>query len=125
MLEEALRAKVLSSTDVTDDIGQRLYMLKMPQSPTYPAVTYFKVSRPRHHDIDVAYPRYQFDTWAENYLTARRVADNIRRALQREKGTWGNVKVIQGVYLDESDDYEPDTKLYHIATDYKIIYRSE
>jgi hypothetical protein len=125
MIEESLRAKILADTDVTDDIGQRLYILKLPQSPTLPAVTYFKVSNPRHHDIDVAMPRYQFDIWAESYITARGVADNIRKALQRESGTWTGIRVIQAVYLGETDMYEDDTELYHVAQDYKIIYRGE
>jgi len=39
MIEESLKTKILADTDVTDDIGQRLYILKLPQKPTYPAVT--------------------------------------------------------------------------------------
>jgi len=130
MIEESLRTKILADSDVTDDIGQRLYILKLPQNPTYPAVTYFKVSNARHHDLDVAMPRYQFDVWMDatiqnSYLTARRVADNIRKALQRESGNWSGISVIQAVYLGETDLYEENTELYHVAQDYKVIYRGE
>lgn len=125
MIEESLRTKILADSDVTDDIGQRLYILKLPQNPTYPTVTYFKVSNARHHDLDVAMPRYQIDVWAESYITARQVADNIRKALQRESGNWSGISVIQAVYEGETDLYEEDTELYHIAQDFKIIYRGE
>ncbi len=125
MIEEALRTKVLSDSDVTGAIGQRLYILKLPTNPTYPAVTYFKVSNPRHHDLDVAMPRFQFDVWAQSYITARDVAGYIRKALQREKGNWSGVSILQAVYEGETDLYEPDTEIYHIALDFKILYRGE
>jgi hypothetical protein len=125
MIEEALKTKVLSDSDVGGAIGQRLYIKKLPQNPTLPAVTYSKVSGPRHHDLDVAYPRYQFDVWAQSYITARNIAGYIRKALQREKGNWSGVKVLQAVFLNEFDDYEPDTELYHYIVEFKIIYRGE
>lgn len=130
MIEEALRTKVLSDSDVTDAIGQRLYIKKLPENPTYPAVTYSKISGPRHHDVDVAYPRFQFDVWTDattedSYKKARDVATKIRKALQRESGDWSGVRVIQAVFLNEMDDYEPDTKLYHYISEFKIIHRGE
>lgn len=125
MIEEALKAKVLVSSDVTNDISSRLYLLKLPQNPTYPAVTYFKVSNSRHHDLNIAMPRYQFSVWGTDYKIVRRIANNIRLALQREKGVWSGISVIQAVYLGETDFYENDTKLYQVAQDYKIIYKGE
>lgn len=125
MIEEAVRKKLLASQDLRNLVGDRIYVLKLPQNPTYPAVTFFKASNPRHHDLDIAYPRFQFDVWAASYEAAKNVADEIRKALQREKGDWSGIKVIQGVYLNEIDLYEDDTKIYHIVSDYKIIYKGE
>jgi len=125
VIEEALRTKVLADSDVASAIGSRLYILKLPTNPTYPAVTYFKVSNPRHHDLDIAMPRFQFDVWADSYITARDLATSLRKALQREKGNWSGVSVLQAVYEGETDMYEPDTEIYHIALDFKILYRGE
>jgi hypothetical protein len=122
-IEEAIRKKLIANNDLKAKIGERIYILKLPQNPTFPAVVYFKVSNPRHHDIDVAYPRFQFSIFAEKYSEAKEISDLIRGLLQREKGVFYGMPVIQGVYLNEVDFYENDSELYHIASDYKIIYR--
>lgn len=125
MIQEELRAKLIEYEDLYDLVGERIYILKLPQKPTLPAITYYRVSNLRHHDIDVSYPRFQFDSWASTYEEVRNVANEIRRALQREKGLWNGIKVIQVVYLNEVEMYENDTEIYHIATDFQILYREE
>jgi len=125
-IEVTLRNMLLANTDLSNKVGgKRVYILKLPQNPTYPAIVYFKVSNPRHHDLDVAYPRFQFSVFAKTFKEAKEVADLIRFVLQREKGVSGGIPIIQGVYLNETDLYENDTQLYHIASDYKIIYKGE
>lgn len=125
MIQEELRAKLIEHEDLYDLVGERIYILKLPQKPTLPAITYYRVSNLRHHDIDVSYPRFQFDSWASSYEEVRNVANEIRKALQREKGLWNGIKVIQVVYLNEVEMYENDTEIYHIATDFQILYREE
>ena len=125
MIQEVLRAKLIAHEDLYNLVKERIYILKLPQNPTYPAITYFRVSSPRHHDIDVSYPRFQFDSWASTYEEARNVANEIRKAIQREKGLWNGIKIIQVVYLNEVEMYENDTKIYHIVTDFQILYREE
>lgn len=124
MIETAIRNKLLDRSEIQSLVSRRIYYKDLPQNPTYPAITFFLVSGTRHHDIDVGYPRYQFDSWAETYAQAVELARQIRLALQREKGTWGSYEVIQGVFLNEADVEEPDdSSLYHRASDFKIIYR--
>lgn len=125
MIQEALRKKLLAHTPLSDLVGERIYILKLPQNPVLPAITYFRVSSPRHHDINVSFARFQFDSWALSYSEVRDVAKEIRKAIQREKGIWDGVKVIQGVYINETEMYENETEIYHIASDFKIIYREE
>lgn len=125
MIQEALRKKLIEYKDLYNLVKERIYILKLPQNPTYPAITYFRVSNPRHHDIDVSYTRFQFDSWASSYSIARNVANKIRKAIQREKGVWDGIKIIQVVYLNESELYENDTKIFHIVTDFQILYREE
>jgi hypothetical protein len=33
------------------------------------------------------------------------------------------IQVVQGTYLSDDILYEPDTKIFHLALDAKIIYR--
>lgn len=125
-IEQAIKIFLLKKTGITNLVGQRIYYPNLPQNPTYPAITFFLITGLRHHDIDVAYPYYQFDSWASTYMQSIQLANEIRLALQREKGILNNIPVLQGVFKNESDVEEPDNpNLFHRASDYKIIYREQ
>lgn len=108
---------------VTDLIGTRLYPGWFPEKVVYPAVAYLEVSGVRHHDIDVGFPRVQFSVFSAKYTEAKAVAAAIRNELRRYSGQMGEYRVIQIVAENEYEQYERDTKLYHVALDLKIIYR--
>lgn len=106
-------------------INTRLYPSVAPEGTISPYVCYYEVSAVSWHDIPVAYPRFQFSVFATRYLDAKNVAAEIRNILQRYKGNIGRYRVIQIAWDGSRELYEPDTKLHHIATDFKIIYRED
>ena len=125
-IEEALSAYLNSKTEITNIVGDRIYPIVLPQNPTYPALTYFKVSGPAWHDVDIAYPRFQLSSWGEDYADVKVLAGAVKEVMQRFKGIMGGaqgVKVSQVVYENELDLFDPETGTYHIPADYKIIYR--
>ncbi len=123
MIESQLREYLLSVPEIKTVLGNRLYPGWFPEDVKYPAAAYLEISGVAHHDIRVSYPRYQFSCFSTRYGEAREIAALIRAALQRYKGNMGGIRVVQGVWMGSRDLYEEDTKLYHIATDFKIIYR--
>lgn len=125
MIEEAIRSKLLSNATLAELVSGRIYILKLPQNPVYPAITFFKVTGQRHFDLDVAFPYFQFDSWAKTYSGAREIANLIRTTLIREKGIWGSVKIVNSVFINEFDLYENDTGIFHIVSEFKIIYKGE
>ncbi|OFW52739.1 MAG: hypothetical protein A2163_11610 [Actinobacteria bacterium RBG_13_35_12] len=122
-IEQAIKIFLLSKTGITDLVGQRLNYGVLPQGPTYPYLTFFRINKTNEHDIDKTDVYFQFDSWALTYIGAVELADEVRKALQREKGIFSGISIIQGVYQNEDYNYEPDTKLHHIASDFKIVYR--
>ena len=125
-IKEALKIYLLSKTEITDIISDRLYPEVLPQGTEYPALTYLEVSNPVFHDVDIAYPRFQLSSWAETYLEADTLKNAIKEVMQRYKGIMGGtggVHVTQIVFFNSFDMYDPDTKIYHVPSDYKIIYR--
>ncbi|MFJ5625446.1 DUF3168 domain-containing protein [Peribacillus loiseleuriae] len=122
MLEVDLRNHLLSHESLKNYIGARLYPGWIPENAAMPSVAFLGVSGVRHHDIDVAYPRYQFSVFSPRYLEAKEITAEIRNILQRYKGKMGNTNIIQVVFQNEYESYEQDTKLYHIAIDFKFIY---
>jgi len=126
-IEQCVSDYLEGSTGIGDLIGNRIYPIKLPQNPTLPAMTYRVISGMEHHDIDVAYPRFQFNCWGESYSAARGLADATKQAFQRKHGAIGGSSgkaMIQGVVLNDIDmSYEMDTKLYGIFVDIRLIYR--
>ncbi|MBS4191745.1 hypothetical protein KHA94_16265 [Bacillus sp. FJAT-49705] len=122
MLETDLRTYLLTFDSLKSKISNRLYPGWIPENAVMPSVAYLGISRPSHHDIDVAYPRYQFSVFSPKYIEAKEIVAEIRGILQRFKGQMGNSNIIQVVYENEYENYEKDTKLYHIAIDFKFIF---
>lgn len=123
MIQTAIRNRLIARDEIKALVTNRIYYVHLPQNPTYPCISFFRVSNPRRHNLNVSNPRFQFDVWSTKYSEAVDLANQIRLALQREKGVWNGIPIIQGVYLNEQEFYENDTKLFHIASDYRIIYK--
>ncbi|OME59482.1 tail completion protein gp17 [Paenibacillus odorifer] len=124
-IETKLRDYLLSVKEIQSVVDTRIYPGWLPEKPIYPAIAYLVISGVSHHNIPVAYPRFQFSVFSTKYSEVKELAEEIRSALQRYQGSMGGVRVLQGVWEGSRDMYESDTKLYHIATDFKIIYREE
>jgi hypothetical protein len=122
-LEVAIKTYLLTKTSLTNLIGQRIYYSTLPQTPTYPAISFFRISNIRQHNLDIGSVYYQFDVWSLTYIQSVEISNEIRLALQREKRVISGVTMIQGVFLNEQDFYESDVKIFHVALDFKIIYR--
>ena len=60
-IEEALKIYLLSKTEITDIIGDRLYPEVLPQDVDFPALTYLEVSNPVFHDVDIHNPALGID----------------------------------------------------------------
>lgn len=123
-----LRTFLLADATLSGLIGTRLYPLKMPQKPTYPAITYQWVTGQRVHSTDgasgLAGPRVQFDCWAETYLAMESVFEALRLRLDGYQGAAGTTKV-QGAFFDnERDLYEDKVEIYRRSVDY-FIWHSE
>jgi hypothetical protein len=129
LIEQAILTKLLATSGLTDLIGERIYYVKAPQDVGIPYVVFFKVSGAREHSHDgasgLARPRFQFSCFSETYYEAKQIAEQIQSALQAYSGTMGGaggVEVGASFYDNETDMYEEDTKLYHIAVDYMISH---
>jgi hypothetical protein len=125
-IEEAVYNYLLGITAITDIVSTRIYPAVLPQGVDLPALTYMQISNPVHHDVDIAYPRMQISSWAENYADVKSLFYAVKEAMQRYKGVMGGasgVKVSQVVFLDSFDAYNQATGIWHIPSDYKIIYR--
>jgi len=98
----------------------RCYPVKLPQTPTLPAVTYQRISSVSTYsqdgDSNLYRARWQFSCWSTGYVEAFEVAQQVKAALNLWKGTFGDPAFIENMM----DFYEPETGIYHHVVDATI-----
>ena len=128
-IEAALASYIKLIEEITAIIGTgdsaRIYPLALPQKPDYPAVTYQVISSPRHHDVDISYPRIQYTAFARTYGQAKELAGILRLHLQRLKGILSGIPIKQIQHINAVEFYQDDAGVYYIPQDFKIIFEEE
>lgn len=125
IIEEALKSYLTGYAGLTALISTRVYPLRLPESPTYPSVTYQRISAPRIHSHSgpsgLAFPRFQFDCYSPTYLGAKAVATQVRLALDGYTGTMGGgVSVGSSLLQDDRDFYDTATRIWRVSIDFII-----
>jgi hypothetical protein len=135
LIEEALITHLLAQTFTTTyltgtDGKKRIYPVIAPQDVATPYIVVFKVdSLPEHsHDGDshLDNPRFQVSNFSTNYAEAKLLAALGKTALVGYSGTMGGAGGVDvnGVFkVNETDLFEENTKLFHVAVDYKMWHR--
>lgn len=130
IIEQAIKGELSLNDNLVALINNRLDYVKAPQDIAKPYVVFFKVSDPREHSHQgasaLARARFQFSIFAETYKECKQIAKQIQISLQGYSGIMGGEEgVFVGgcFYVDETDNYEPQTQLYHVSVDYVIWHK--
>lgn len=127
-ISSALRTRLINFAGISTLISARVYPAPIPQNPTYPLVTYQKISGPRDYVMGnqsgLVRARFQLDTWAETYGECEALADQVRLALSNYSGTSDTI-TIDWIALDNEQGplYDDDADLQRCIQDYMIDYR--
>ena len=125
-IESAIYSRLSTFAGLTALISTRIYPLKLPQTVTYGAVTYSKVSGLRNHQhggsAQVAEPRFQITAYHTSYASLKGITKQIRLALDAYSGTVSGTKLFFCFLLNETDLYDDDTKVYYTALDFRIVH---
>lgn len=144
-VEEAVRTRVLALTPVTTLVSARVYLDKLPQSPTYPAVRVQLISDPRDQHLRgpnaTQRARVQVDCYASEssgvdpYARALAVSEAVEgdglgdgaSGLAGWIGTIGSpaFSVLNAVPTERKRFYDPDElRLVTMSQDYLVTYRA-
>ena len=133
MIEEAIVTKASQTSGLTALIGtspMRFHPQLLPQNPVYPAVTYTCISSPREilmgSDPGLVAARWQFSAWDATYKGVRDLAEQLRLAFERWRGTVSNVVVMDSFIEDITDMPEElvnDMIVRQRVVDVRIHYR--
>lgn len=133
MIGKAITARLKAHAGTKALVGSRVYPLRLPQGPTYPAVRYQVIGSPRVHamgaDTGQVNARVQVDSYALTYAGAQALAEQVRLALSRWEGTAGGV-VVDHLFLDGDRDMDEPTLvhggeqgIYRVMQDYIAHYQ--
>ena len=118
MIQISLNDWLQAQTELTDELGSRMYPIGAVPEPTPKMyLTWQMIDRPHVHNQDgssnLANPRIQFDIWAESEYDAARVMDILISLLDTFRGTMGdnpNETTIRLIAIDTDGElYTPPT----------------
>ena len=126
IIEDAIYTKLTGLAAVSAIVVLRIYPLKMPDNPTFPCVTYQRISSIREQTLSgrVSYcdALYQIDSWSESYDTTASLAAAIFAGLEGFRGIVSTVD-IQGILSqNEIDLYEDDVKVFRRSQTFRVIF---
>lgn len=132
MIHEAIRTRLTAVSAVTALVSTRVYPNLLPQNPTLPALVYQRIDERRENamgaDPGVVRARVQVSAWAQTYTAARGAAEEVRKALQRYRGTpSGSGTEILDAFVEDVRDMDPELVdgilLQRVDVDVEAIYR--
>ena len=129
---EAVKTRLSAVAGVTSIVGSgtaaRIYPSVLRQGGAYPAVRYQQIDGLRESamgsDTGVVSATVQVDSYADTYAAARALANAVRAAMQRFRGTVSSV-VIDDVFVASgpNDFYEEQVKKYRCQFDFTVWHR--
>lgn len=127
-LDTAIQTVLAGASGLTNVVGTRIFRDKLPQDPTYPAVTYHLISAVPTHamgvDAGLDISRVQVSCWATTAGGVEALATEVRTALSRFSGTPsppGDV-VIQHILVENEGPnlFESEVEIYHRPVDVMV-----
>jgi hypothetical protein len=116
-VEMKIKTLLLANAPVAAIIGTCLYPVILPQSPTLPAVTYFRVSGGQENSLKgysgLEHPRIQIDCWSLTYAGAKELANAVRAAMDL-------ATTFKALCISDHDLFEDDTRIYRVSLDFSV-----
>lgn len=137
MIEDGLFEILSQASAVTAIVGTnpvRVYPLLAPEPPTYPFVAYSLVSETNSSamgsDTGVLRRRMQMDCYDTTAKGARVLADAVKTALKRYRGTVnygtgptaGSVTIQDIFILGQTDIFDFEAKKFKRAVDLDVVF---
>ena len=125
MLEESIFSHLSTVAAITTYVGAsssaRIYPVYLPQDPTYPAISYQRISSQPHVSMggfcNLDNPRIQIDCWATSYSDAKGMAEAVRDAMM-------SASAFNALEISDQDLFEPDLEIYRVSIDFSCWFKS-
>lgn len=108
MIESGIVALISDDAGIVALIGTRVYAVLVPETVTYPCLSYQVVSSVSNYTIDrkeFGQKRIQFDCWANRYSDAEAVKQALRNVLDMYSGTLTDGTRVLGTFREVEIDF--------------------
>lgn len=124
----AVSGLLKQSTELAGLVALRIYPDVMPDSPTYPAITYQKMggksARGSTSDPTLMSAVFQVSAWAKSRIECTSIIVQVRKTMDRKrKITVADVAIDDCFYEDDIDLFDQTTRIYFNHCTFKIFYR--
>ena len=113
-----LRGGLINDSGVSAIVSTRVYPGLLPQSPTYEAITYQRISSTGQNGTsNRKESRWQINCWAQTYAEAQVLAAAVKAFAEE----WHDLDQIPGIawarVVNEIDDYDDVADVYRVIID--------
>jgi len=124
-----IRTALAADTDVAAVVGTRIYFQRLPQEPTYPALTIEQITTDLYNTVNelqgLHWSRIRVHAWAQTYAAADTLAATVQTALNGKKITVSGLKIRSVVADGPWDSYDATADIYQLAQDFRIWHRGD
>ena len=125
--DESLYARLSTYAGLIALVGTRIYPMALPQTPTLPAVTYYRVNAPTDHLMGesastIERAGYRIQCWGASYTVARAVAAQVIAALDAFAGILGGAGGVRcwATRTNSLDLDDPETTWKRRILDFEL-----
>lgn len=126
-VDNAVRARLLEVSGVTNLVKNRIYPSDWRQKPTLPAVIIHIVNTQPFDTItgsaNLMRSQVQLDTYALTKKEAYNLAEQCRLAIQGYVGEQLDVNILAIQFDTELEDYQPEIQEFRVINRYSVTYQ--
>ena len=113
-IASTLRAQLVA----VGGVSQRVYPLLLPQNPTYPAISYARVSNTGQNGTsNRRESRYQINCWGRTYAEVVSLSTAVKAALEEYHDADQTPGISWVRVVNEIDDYDSEVDIFRIIVD--------
>lgn len=117
-IKNILYAAMAGDTAIAAIVGTRIYPLKLPQGPTYEAVSYQRISSTGvNGNTALRESRWQFSCWGDTYEKATALAAAVKALFEGYTNTTSTPGIKMALVVNELDNYDDTVKTYRVIVD--------
>jgi hypothetical protein len=125
-IAELLRDGLFANSGVSALVSTRIYPLRLPQHPTYPALTYQRISNSGQDGTsNRKESRWQINCWATTHLAAVSLSAAVKAFAEE----WHDVSETPSIewarVVGEYDDEDDEAKVYRTIVDVILITKGD